>query len=119
VKIYFLGQTGNSVAPGIRIISARLAIVIIVVVRVGRCCPDGGASDDCRGAHTWAVIAPIIISAASRYGTAAIRYAAATRYGTAAICYAAPSPYSTATNRYGAAAHCASREGFSCNTREA
>jgi hypothetical protein len=65
------------------------------VVWVGHCGPDGSTSDHCRGAHAWA----IIISAASRYGTAAIRYAA--------------------TNRYGAAAHCASREGFSCNTREA
>jgi hypothetical protein len=119
VKIYFLGQTGNSVAPGIRIISAWLAIVIIIVIWIGGCGPDCGASDDCRGAHTWAVIAPIIIPAASRYGTATIRYAAATRYGTTAICYAAPSPYSAATNRYGAAARCASREGFSCNTREA
>jgi hypothetical protein len=44
---------------------------------------------------------------------------AASRYGTAAICYAAPSPHSAATNRYGAAACCASREGFSRNTRDA
>jgi hypothetical protein len=99
----------HSVALGIRIISAPL-----VVVWVGRCGPDGSTSDDCRGAHAWAVIA-----AASRYGTAAIRYAAASRYRTAAICYAAPSPYSAATNRYGAAAYCASREGFSRNTRDA
>jgi hypothetical protein len=102
------------IAARVRLTVVVVVVVIVIVIWIACGGPNGSSSNDCGGAHAWAVIAPAIISAtvgAARYGTAAIRYPTASPYGATAIRYPAASCYD-------ASASCARRKGFSRNTRD-